>query len=760
MPCLSRPLSATLALVLSAVSAAAQTVEGTVTSGGEPVPFASVRIVGSASGTAADADGRFRLRLPSPGPVVLDISALGYAAQRRTVTVGADATVRLDVVLTASDLDADAVVVTGTMDRVGVRASPVKVEVLPARFLESVPSVNVLDALARVNGLAQQIDCGVCYTSSLRIHGMDGPYTAVLIDGMPVMSSLAAVYGLQGISPMLIRQVEVVKGPMSTLYGADALGGVVNILTKSPETTPRLTAHAYAGMPGEGVLEVAAVPMRGRTGLLVSGTLARAAGFRDRNGDGFSDRPTEARVALFAKGTRLDRHGFERASVVAKVYAEDRAAGVRAFVDDVAAQRGSPSVYGEAIATRRAEVLATFVPHPDVRLSGSAAVHRQRSFYGSARYDASQTDAFTQALWNPPTDGGAFDDHDVLAGIAVRALRYDDGSAATGAYDAAGRLVENRPDLRLVPGVFVQDDWQTTRHVRLLGGLRVDVQRGVGAVVSPRAALRWQPVPTTTVRVNTGTGFRLVNLFTEEHAAYTGGRATLVLEALRPERSRSVAASVQQIVGEDSPVVIDVDAFWTVFSNKIEPDYSVPGEIRYANLDGHATTRGVAVQVQGTMADALHLTVGGTLLDATVRRSGQTRAVEFAPRTQGTATLAWEGPGHLALDYTARLTGPMTLPAYAPATAAAYRAATGAPLRSRSPVYTVHSLQVSKEAHLRSGVVQGFVSVENVLDYRQSSPIVGAGDGVPGFGETFDTAYVYGPIDGRRVRIGLRLTRL
>ena len=84
-----------------------------------------------------------------------------------------------------------------------------------------------------------------------------------------------------------------------------------------------------------------------------------------------------------------------------------------------------------------------------------------------------------------------------------------------------------------------------------------------------------------------GTGFRVVNLFTEDHAAYTGGRATLILEDLEPERSVSTTASFQQIVmGLGSPITVDFDAFWTQFSNKIEPDYSVPGEIRYANLDG------------------------------------------------------------------------------------------------------------------------------------------------------------------------------
>ncbi|MEM1055487.1 MAG: TonB-dependent receptor [Bacteroidota bacterium] len=743
--------------LLLAASASAQTLEGTVTSTGEPVPFATVLVEGTARGTAADAEGRYRLGTEA-GDLTIVVSGVGYETVRREVTVPENETVRLDVELEAATLDAGAVVVTGTLEQMAVRDSPVKVDVVPAAFLQTTPSANVMDAVERVNGLYQQIDCGVCYTNNIRINGIDGPNTAVLIDGMPVMSSLATVYGLNGISPILIRQVEVVKGPMSTLYGSEALGGVINILTKDPATAPTLSTNVYSTTQSEIAAEAAVVPLRGRTSALLSSTVFHVSDFNDGNGDGFSDRPLETRVALFGKLTRRDDRGFEQGSLVAKVYAEDRAAGIEPFFDDVDGLRGSDQVYGESILTSRAEVIGKLNLRRDLELQGSAAYHDQDSFYGDVAYTATQTDGFGQLLWTPETEGTALDGHNLLAGAALRAIRYDDGSGATGLFDENGTLLENRPDTRIVPGLFVQDDWRVSDQLRLLGGFRADVQPGYGVIPSPRASVKWQPTGRTTARLNAGTGFRVVNLFTEDHAAYTGGRATLILEDLEPERSVSTTASLQQVIGPNAEMVVDIDAFWTRFSNKIEPDYSVPGEIRYSNLDGSATTRGVSLQVQGALSRDLRYSLGGTVLDVFLREDGETSPLEFAPDYQGTATVTWQAPAGFAVDLTGRLSGPMALPEYDAEVRAEYEAATGAPLRSESPVYAVANVQVTRDVRLGGRLAQFVLAVENVFDYQQPSPLVGFYDGTPGFGDSFDTAYVYGPIEGRHFGAGLRLT--
>ena len=430
--------------------------------------------------------------------------------------------------------------------------------------------------------------------------------------------------------------------------------------------------------------------------------------------------------------------------------------GVEEFLSNPRTLRGSDEIYGESIYTRRFELMGRWQLRSDLQMQLATNGHWQDSFYGDEDYTARQFDAFAQSVFTPEIH----EDHDFLLGAAVRFQRYDDNSAATGEYDDDGNLIENRPGDRLIPGLFVQNDWSLSDRIRILGGLRLDWQQTHGIIPSPRIALRWEPSRFTTARLNLGTGFRIVNLFTEDHAAYSGGRATVVLEDLEPERSVSGTLSLQQIIPfEAAPLILDVDGFWTRFSNKIEPDYSVPGEIRYANLEGSATTRGFAVQAQQTLPFGLQYTGGFTWLDVFLEEDGQRHPIEFAADYMGTATLTWNAPADLAVDYTARLTGPMKMPDYDDEVRAEYFLATGDELLERSPMYTVHNLQVSRDFRLSSGqLVNVYGAVENIFNYRQSTPLVGYYDGTPGFGDSFDTEYVFGPITGRGVSIGLRLT--
>ena len=152
-------------------------------------------------------------------------------------------------------------------------------------------------------------------------------------------------------------------------------------------------------------------------------------------------------------------------------------------------------------------------------------------------------------------------------------------------------------DRRLIPGVFAQDELRFSNRVTLLGGMRADHHEEHGVIASPRAALKWDAFGHTAVRLNAGTGFRVVNLFAEDHAALTGARDVLIASELEPERSRSVTLNVNQVVEfGPSPMMIDLDLFHTRFSNKIVPDYDAdPNQIVYGNLEGHAVSRGIGV---------------------------------------------------------------------------------------------------------------------------------------------------------------------
>ena len=723
--------SVVLALVLLPGAARAQaSLSGQVLAGEKPVASAHVVVRGTASRTVADENGEYRIREVKPGRQTILASAPGYSTVEKTVTLGEGEPLRLDFNLTEAALALNPIVVSGTMKENFVSESTVKVDVVPAAYLQRSATNNIMESIGNVNGLRQQVDCGVCYTNNIRINGMEGPYTAVLIDGMPIMSALASVYGLNGINPSIIEQIEIIKGPSSTLYGTEAMGGVINVITKNPRFAPRLSVDASQSSHGQTNLDFSVAPGVGRVRGLLSGNVYHTDDFVDENGDGFTDLTLDKRVSLFGK---MDYRKEERRilGLTAKYYFEDRFGGVRGWSK---ADRGSESVYGESIYTNRFELLGSYllpVPSQQFRADFSYTWHDQDSYYGTTAYAARQNILFGNLIW----DGQARERHDLLLGASLRYQNYDDDTPGT-----------PQADRRLIPGIFVQDDFHAAENLKLLGGVRLDHHQEHGLIFSPRASLKWEPFEKNAVRLNAGTGFRVVNLFTEDHAALTGAREVVIAEALEPERSYSAALNVnQELEFGPSPMMIDLDVFYTHFTNKIIPDYDTdPNQIVYDNLRGYSVSRGVSLSLnQNVNFERFLYTLGVTFQDVYSVEEGERERQLFSPTYTGVASFTYavplSGPG-LSLDYTGTVTGPMRLPEY--------EAPFERPDRSRT--YSTHNAQATLTL---DGGMQVYAAVKNLLDFTQGSPLVDPGNP---FGDRFDTAYVWGPIQGRRFLLGAR----
>ncbi|NBC86713.1 MAG: TonB-dependent receptor [Bacteroidetes bacterium] len=730
--------TALVLLLLVPVAYGQATIEGNVTSNSASVPAANVRILDGTQGAATRSDGSYRIAGLEPGTYTLIVSAMGFETARETVTLGFGETVRVDFSLAPTVIRNEEVVVTATMRERYVKDSPVKVDVMTAERLQRAQTgSNLMDVIGNVNGLTTQLNCGVCGTNAIRINGVEGPNTAVLIDGMPVMGALASVYGLNGISPAIIDQVEVIKGPQSTLYGTQALGGVVNIITKDPENTPSFSGEVYARSTAEGSIDLAVSPSAGRVKGFLSATAFQMENYFDDNNDGFADVPKRSRLGLFGKGTLENRRGAVIGNVAAKFYGENRTGGVPGYSD---ALRGSDRIYGESIYTRRGEVMANYTP-PSVealRVEGAFTYHDQDSYYGTEHYVAQQTISFGQVTYAAPMSETV----DLLAGSTVRYETYNDNTPAT----------SSGADRRVVPGVFGQAE-VGVGDVTVLGGLRVDHHAAHGLIPAPRLSAKYRPSDRTTVRAGTGTGFRIVNVFTEDHAALTGSRDVVFTENLKPERSWSLTGSMEHIFPlRANPMTVTIDGFYTRFSNKIIPDYDQdPGLIIYENLDGFSVTRGVSLGIDHNLT-ALPITynLGVTVTDVYTREEGSRRAVAYAPDYTGTAGLTYQIRSiGLDIDYAASLVGPKRMPDVYVQTFGRDRT---------SPVHSTHDLKLEKafgSVNSDSGLgIDVFLSVENIFDYTQGSPLVEAR--AP-FGPQFDTIYTWGPIVGRTIALGARV---
>tara|TARA_Y100000385_G_scaffold291741_1_gene371888 strand:- start:6710 stop:8926 length:2217 start_codon:yes stop_codon:yes gene_type:complete len=712
-------------------------IEGSVSDNQVEIPFANIDVKEAKVGTSADAKGYFKLEAPA-GNYSIEVSAMGYHKFKKKIQLIEGETFFIDPVLLKTSYSIDQVVVTGTLKESFVKVTPVKVEVITSAFLKKTPTNNIMEIIETVNGVQKQINCGVCGTSDIHINGMEGPYSLILIDGMPIMSSLSTVYGLNGIPTSLIKQIEIIKGPSSTLYGTEAVAGVINIITKSPEDLPNIQFEKFLSSDREKNIDISWSPKWKKTDMLLSANLFHMNNFMDKNGDEFADEVLSERISLFNKWS-FHRVSGKSMDFTTKYYFEERFGGIENWSQEF---KGSDSIYGEAITTNRWELSSHYeLPsNENIVWQSSYNYHNQDSYYGDSQYKAIQNTLFNQLLWYK--DIGL--DHQLTTGMAYKFYSYNDNTPAT-----------EEIDFNHIPGIFIQDEFALSDQWKILSGIRWDRHQNHGNIFAPRLNIKWAPNENTTFRWNAGTGFRVVHLFTEDHAALTGSRDVVIANELQPEESMNINFNFNHWFQRiDQNTSLDLDLFYTHFSNKIVPDYdSDPSKIYYNNLSGYSVSKGASFQINQSFAIPLNMTIGGTYLNVYSIMNGEKNIELFAPSFSGVFSIAYEWPlKRIKVDYTGQVIGPMHLPKYAEEWSK----------EEISPWYTVQHLKVEKIISKKTSI---YIAVRNMLNFTQGSPLIDPSEGSSsetneswqiGFSPNFDTSYVYGPTRGRRYLIGVQ----
>ncbi len=736
-------------------------VHGIISGPDGPLPGATIRMEGTDTGVAADPEGAFSLEIKETGVVNLEIRSTGYVPLKKKFILLPGEKRELNVVLEEHSLGLEEVVVTGNMKPTFIKDSPVKVEVISSRYLNTfMPAAasSVVDAVKLLNGVQEVVACGVCFTNSISINGLPGPYTAVLMDGTPMYGNLASVYGLNGVPNMIIDRLEVIKGPASTLYGSEAMAGVINIITKDPAKQPLLSVDVMGTSLGEMFGNVAMAPKIGKSAGFFGLNYGILNNFEDRNRDGFSDLVNMDRYSFFSKWD-IYRESGRKFSVMAKYYYEDRRNGVEEYLRDrnYRKLRGSNALYGESIYTKRAELFGTyeFKGAENLKIDFSMSRHLQDSYYGEDHYKAEQNIGFANLIWDK-----TLQEHSLLLGITSRLQYYDDNTVATQSRTPDGGEV-NKADNQFIPGIFVQDEWKISDQLTLMGGMRLDNYEAHGPIFSPRFNFKVKPGKWTNVRGNFGTGFRIVNLFTEDHAFVSGQRAVEIVEELKPERSYNGALNINHVyTAGNSQGTIDIDAYYTFFTNKIIPDYADPAKIVYANTSGNAISKGIGLNFVQEFAFPLSINLGMNVQRTSRTEENEngemeTSAVEFAPEWSGVLTASYNfKKADFTIAYSGRLTGTMALPEVYDLDAS------GEPLADPRPLvslpFSIHNLQLAKKISADWSLYGG---VQNIFDFIQPfTPLTGYNDPAApaGFSKFFDTAYAYAPIHGREIYLGVK----
>lgn len=745
-------------LVTGGFNSGAQVVSisGMISAEGEPVPGAGVRL--GAKTVLTDSLGYFIHKVTSNAREKLTVSAIGFLDLRLQVSTAYDTVLYL--ILEKQERDMGEIVVTGTLKEVKRMESPVPVEVYTPAFFKKNPTPNIFDALQNVNGVRPQLNCNVCNTGDIHINGLEGPYTMVLIDGMPIVSSLSTVYGLSGIPNSLVERIEIVKGPASSLYGSEAVGGLINIITKSPASAPKFSADIFTTSWLETNADLGFKFRAGKSADVLTGinffTYNNAS---DKNMDGFTDVTLQDRISVFQKWS-FNRKQGRAMNVAARYFYEDRWGGDTRWNKSF---RGGDKIYGESIYTSRVELLGNYaLPVKEkLMLLFSFNDHSQDSRYGITSYIARQQIAFTQLTWDKEIKK-----HNLLFGAAMRYTYYDDNSPATASADS-GKAI-NQPQHTKLPGIFFQDEIAFSETHKLLLGARYDYNSIHGNIFTPRIAYRWRPDHRNIIRLNAGTGYRVVNLFTEDHAALTGARQVVVKNALKPERTYNVNLNYLKKIYRNSGTIfmIDLTGWFTYFNNRIIGDYDQdPNQIVYDNLKGHAISKGISLNLDINWPSGLKLMMGSTVQDVSTIENKKRTPQILTEHFTGNWALSYKiKKWYTSIDYTGNVYGPMRLPLLGPLD----------PRKPYSPTWSNQNIQFTYARHKTFEIYGGVKNLLNFLPTR-GNPFIIARTHDPfdkqvdfdsngkvlattanPYALTFDPNYLFAPNQGIRCFAGFR----
>ena len=722
-------------------------VSGKVFSQGQPLSSASVFVMGNNSGVTTNAEGQFSIYISNIANPQLVISYLGYKSQIIKIS---SKTTDLGIIELEWDNKLEEVVVSGTLKPISKLDSPVPIEVYGQTFFKANPTASVFEALENVNGIRPQLNCSICSTGEIRINGHEGSYTMVMIDGLPIISGLSTVYGFSGIPQSLIERIEIVKGPASTLFGSEAVAGVINLITELPENSAKLAVESFVSGWGEVNTDLSyKYSLSKKTTALLGVNYFNYSNPIDKNEDGFTDLTLQNRISIFNKFSHANK-----LSVATRFVYEDRWGGQMNWLP---IHRGGDTVYGESIYTRRFEVFGKYQLNKNLTFQFSFNDHNQNSAYGNTLFNAGQTIGFGQMIWNKNISN-----NDLLFGLAYRYSLYDDDTTAT-FNDLSSR---NQASTTHLPGIFIQNQTQINANNTLLLGFRYDRNSIHGNIFTPRINYKINNKDkSSTLRISTGSGYRVTQLFTEQHAVLTGAREVVLLDDLNPERSWNANLNFVQKFFLKKGAIIDFDLslFTTQFSNKIIPDYDTdPNKIIYDNLDGRSISNGLSLNANLLAQEGLRVNLGATYIDTFAEENSIKTMPYLTERFQGVWKVEKKWiTNDIILDFTGTITGALKLPTLSNLD----------PRPSYSDPFSILNIQLTK---IWNNSVESYGGIKNILNFTPPRNSIARsfdpfdrqvafdsnGNALPTsdnpYALTFDPTYVYTSNQGIRFFFGLR----
>lgn len=521
---------------------------------GEHLPFVTIQLKGTTIVTTTDHTGHYFLKNLPEGTFTVVVKMVGYKTQEKKVAIKHDATQELNFALASDDVDLDEVVVSANRNETQRRLAPNLVNVIGGKLFDITQSTCLAQGLNFQPGVRTEDNCQNCGFTQVRINGLDGHYSQILVDSRPVFSSLNGVYGLEQIPANMIDRVEVVRGGGSALFGASAIGGTINIITKEPIRNSASFGHTFMSQGGSNSFDnvttgnVSLVTDDNKAGIYAYGQTRTRQGY-DYDGDGFTELP-ELNNQTFGLNSYLRLSPYSKLSLQYHGIHEFRRGGNKldqAPHEANIAEQAEHNIQGGGLTYN------FYSPDEKNRLSAyfSFQTTARKSYYGGI---GEGTDEDIETAENAY---GTTRNFTYVAGTqyvhSFDKLLFMPSDLTLGAeysYDGIKDVILGydrnfKQDVR-IGSFFFQNEWKNKQWSFLLGG-RLDKHNLVDQVIfSPRANLRFNPTENVNLRITYAGGFRAPQAFDEDlHVGVVGGErlVTVLAKNLKEERSNSFSVS-------------------------------------------------------------------------------------------------------------------------------------------------------------------------------------------------------------------------
>ncbi len=749
-------------------------ISGTVSNNNTPVPFATILIKGSSSGTVCDETGNYTLTV-THGQYTIVVQAMGYTTLEQNVHIDDNTT--LNFKLTEAIANLDQVVITGTRTYKKQTNSAVIVNVINSKTLDNVQACTLSEGLKFQTGLRVETDCQTCNYTQLRMNGLAGGYSQILINGRPIFSPLTGLYGMEQIPTNMIDRIEVVRGGGSALYGSSAIGGTVNVITKIPRKNNyeiSYTHQNFKGTPENNISGNATVVSKNNTTGATFFVNNRNRNAYDANKDNFSELPELKNLSfgtnlffLPAENQKLEvslsklneyRYGGELINKPAHLTEQSEERTHNVFIGNIDYQLNFN------------ESNSSFITY-------FATQHTNRDHYTGIQPNQSDVIAYNNHIENPPygtstnltMQGGLQLNHRLnsfLGGSNV--ITFGTEYVQDEVFDEIEAYTYKVDQQTKNTSVFVQSDWDITQKLNLLTGIRYDNHKLkdfsnnkhlINNIASPRVSLLYKPFGKAQFRATWGTGFRAPQAFdTDLHIAFAGGGVSRVQLAdnLKRERSNTYTTSINYDKGNEHFIAgFTLEGFYTHLDDAfyLDPEgEDEHGEIFTKRNGDGATVKGITLEGRANFNKLIQLEAGYTLqsskYDSPVENiDGQIKKRVFlrTPNNYGYATASYTSASkHFNTSINMVYTGTMELAHLAGApeqTTDAYITTDAFWELGLKSSYTFNLKQTDTQLQIYGGMKNIFDAYQTDFDS----------------GKNRDSNYVYGPATPRAFFIGIKV---